>query len=273
MYVYHLRQHPTMPQGYHVMIKDQLSRGVVEEIDEIDQPVPGATHYISHHAVIWQDKNTTKLYIVYNASTSQERLSLNDCLYAGPKFGQNILHIILRFQVHKVDLTADIEKVSLMVSVAEKDRNVLRFLWINYISREILRSFPFDSRVLFWGCHGAPFCWMLRFGAPSSMTFPTGQILWQESRIQSTSTMSSMVPIVKIKHTSCILSWNLFYSQVVLTSENLWPIQPLYREKSTNKHSYMQPHSLVTWTRIKVPTPSPLSPAVVWMMESKASLV
>ena len=105
-----------------------LSQGIVEEIDEMDQPVPGATHYIPHHAVIRQEKNTTKLRIVYNASARQDGPSLIDCLYAGPKFGQNILDIILRFQVHKAALTANIEKAFLIVLVAEKDRNVLRFL-------------------------------------------------------------------------------------------------------------------------------------------------
>ena len=38
--------------------------------------------------------------------------------YAGPKFGQNITDIILRFQVHEVALAANIEKAFLMVSMA-----------------------------------------------------------------------------------------------------------------------------------------------------------
>ena len=100
----------------------------MEEIDDSDQSVPGATQYIPHHAVIRQDKSTMKLRIVYNASAKQDGPSLNDCLYAGLKFGQNIMDIILRFRVDKVALAADIEKAFLMVSVAEGDRNVLRFL-------------------------------------------------------------------------------------------------------------------------------------------------
>ena len=73
------------------MIMDQLNQGIMEETD---QSVPGVAQYILHHAVIQQDKSTTKLHIVYNASAKQDGPSLNDCLYAGPKFGQNIIDIV-----------------------------------------------------------------------------------------------------------------------------------------------------------------------------------
>ena len=54
-----------------------------------------------------------------------------------PKFGQNIVDILLRFRMHKVALSADIEKAFLMVSVAEEDRDVLRFLWVEDIHSHI----------------------------------------------------------------------------------------------------------------------------------------
>lgn len=96
--LYRLRQRPTMLQGYDATIKDQLNQGIMEEIDKPDKQVPGAIHYIPHHAVIRQDKSKTKLRILYNASAKQDGASFNDCLYAGPKFGQNIMNIILRFR-------------------------------------------------------------------------------------------------------------------------------------------------------------------------------
>ena len=39
---------------------------------------------------------------------------MNDCLYKGPKFNQKIFDILLRFRVHKVAVTADIQKAFLM---------------------------------------------------------------------------------------------------------------------------------------------------------------
>jgi len=142
-------------QDYDATIKDQLSRGIVEEV-ESDHSVHGVTHYIPHHAVIRQDKSTTKLHVVYNASAKQDGPSLNDCLYAGPKFGQNIMDIILRFRVHKVALAADIEKAFLMVSIAEKDRDVLRFLWID-ITKDEPKIITLRFKRVMFGVSSSPF--------------------------------------------------------------------------------------------------------------------
>jgi len=86
-------------------------------------------HCLPHHAVIRKDKQTTKLRIVYDASPCSEGVSLNDNLFSGPKFNQNILDIIIRFHVFRIALAADVEKAFLMVSVNSKDRDALRFLW------------------------------------------------------------------------------------------------------------------------------------------------
>ena len=47
----------------------------------------------------------------------------------GPKQNQKILDLLLRFRVNRIAIVADIEKAFVMVSMAEKDRDVLRFLW------------------------------------------------------------------------------------------------------------------------------------------------
>ena len=83
--LHHLKQWPSVTKEYDTTIKD---KGIVE---------PGETNYLPHHAVIQQDKQTTKLRVVYNASAKEDGALLNDCLYAGPKFDQNIMDIILRF--------------------------------------------------------------------------------------------------------------------------------------------------------------------------------
>lgn len=69
--------------------------------------------------------------------------SLNNSLYTGPKFDQKILDILLRFvlEISKVALTADIEKAFLMISVAEADCDVLRFLWVSEDPKVIVLRF------------------------------------------------------------------------------------------------------------------------------------
>lgn len=52
------------------------------------------------------------------------------------------MDVILRFRVNKVALAAAIEKAFLMMSVAEGDRNVLRFLWIDDITKDDPKIIP-----------------------------------------------------------------------------------------------------------------------------------
>ena len=99
----------------------------------------GRTHYIPLHAVIREDKQSTKMQTVYDASAKSQGPSLNNCLYADPTFEQNTLDILLRFRLFRVAVTADIEKAFLMVSVAEEDRDCLRFLWIDDVSSPLPR--------------------------------------------------------------------------------------------------------------------------------------
>ena len=152
-----LRQDPALLKEYDTVIQDQLRRGVVEIVTDLDPTNAERVHYLPHHAVVRQDKATTKLRVVYDASAKSDGPSLNDCLYTGPKFDQKILDILLRFRLHKVALTADIEKAFLMISMAEKDRDVLCFLWVNDTSLQqpeiIVMRF---TRVVF-GVSSSPF--------------------------------------------------------------------------------------------------------------------
>ena len=68
--------------------------------------------------------------VVYDASARSEGPSLNDCLHAGPRFDQHTFDLLLRFRTHPIAMTNDIEKAFLMVSIAEEDHDVLRFLWV-----------------------------------------------------------------------------------------------------------------------------------------------
>jgi hypothetical protein len=125
-----LNQDPGQLRQYDAVIRDQLRQGVVEVVSDPTIFEEGRVHYLPHHAVVRHDKQTTKLRVVYDASAKADGPSLNDCLYTGPNFGQSILDILLRFRLHRVALVGDVEKAFLMVSVADCDRDVLRFLWI-----------------------------------------------------------------------------------------------------------------------------------------------
>ena len=75
---------------------------------------------------------TTRLRIVYNGSAKAygAEQSLNNCLQTGPNYIPKLFDILFRFRWHKIVITADIEKVFLMIHISEADRDFLRFLWI-----------------------------------------------------------------------------------------------------------------------------------------------
>ena len=109
--------------------------GILEDADPNISGTVGRIHYLPHHPVIRTDKNTSRVRIVYDASSkaTRESLSLNNALYPGPSLIPLILDILIRFRCHKIALTNDIKKAFLMVGVAPEDRDLLRLLWIDDI--------------------------------------------------------------------------------------------------------------------------------------------
>ncbi|XP_053381887.1 uncharacterized protein LOC128549323 [Mercenaria mercenaria] len=79
-----LQRKPDIVMKYNSVIEDQLKKGIIEKVDRNHRD--GIAHYFPHHPVIKPDKNTTKVRIVYDASTKSKSgyKSLNECLYRGP---------------------------------------------------------------------------------------------------------------------------------------------------------------------------------------------
>jgi len=71
-------------------------------------------------AVVRRDEQTTKVCMVYYASTRTTGPSLNDYLHVSPRLNVKSFDILLRFRVHHIAIT-DIKKTFLMISVAKKD--------------------------------------------------------------------------------------------------------------------------------------------------------
>ena len=125
--------------------------------EDLQTNIDAKVHYLPHHAVIRKDKQTTKLRIVYDASARSNGISLNNSLFSGPKFNQNILDIIVRFRTCRIALVADVEKAFLMVSVCNQDRDTLRFLWVDDLEKDspVTKKLQF-TRVVF-GVNVSPF--------------------------------------------------------------------------------------------------------------------
>ena len=151
-----LLRNPDLLTEYNRIIEEQLQKGIIEQVDA---PIPGqfekytlnkrgeSVHYLPHHAVIRRERATTKIRIVYDGSAklNESEPSLNECLQTGPNLIPKLFDVLLRFRAHPIAITADIEKAFLMIGVAPKDRDVLRFLWFQdpYKLDSPIRQFHF----------------------------------------------------------------------------------------------------------------------------------
>ena len=105
-----LKNQPEIFKQYDNVIREQLQSGVVEIVPQDQIPQPGDVHYLPHRTVMRLDRDTTKVRVVYDASSKVFGSSLNDCLHIGPSLNPLLFDILLRFRVHEVALTADVEK-------------------------------------------------------------------------------------------------------------------------------------------------------------------
>ncbi|XP_027846045.2 uncharacterized protein LOC114126329 [Aphis gossypii] len=103
---------------------------MTQNMDNEEIEVPGRMCYLAHHCVQNENSLTTKLRVVFDASTKTESgVSLNDVLQKGPSIQEELIHILARFRTHNFVVTADIKKMYRQIQVCEKHRDYQRILW------------------------------------------------------------------------------------------------------------------------------------------------
>lgn len=99
-------------------------RAVPDSINSSEQRV-----YIPHHPVFRESSSTTKLRVVFNASSSTtNNTSLNDHMLIGPKLQTDLSAVILRWRQFQFVCTADIAKMYRQIRVDARDVNYQRIL-------------------------------------------------------------------------------------------------------------------------------------------------
>ena len=72
---------------YEKIFREQEKEGITERVNsEQIEEGNGKVHFLPHHAVMRKQAETTKLRIVFDASSKERKtgLSLNDTLHIGP---------------------------------------------------------------------------------------------------------------------------------------------------------------------------------------------
>ena len=111
-------------------------------------------YYIPHHCVFKPSSTTTKLRVVFDASsTSSSHRSLNDNLLIGPTIQEELYNLLLRFRLFKYVLTADIVKMYRQVLIDERDRRFQYILW-RYSAEEKIKTYRLNT--VTYGTSAAP---------------------------------------------------------------------------------------------------------------------
>ena len=124
-------------QKYYEIFKEHEENKIIENVpfDQVPKK-PGQVHYLPHQPVLREDKETTKIRAVFDASCASDGPSLNDCLYSGPNLLSKIFDILLRFRFNFIAILADIKQAFLNVEISKEHRDFLRFLWYENVNSE-----------------------------------------------------------------------------------------------------------------------------------------
>ena len=150
-----MERDPDSLRQYHNIIQDQISQGIVESAPDV--PMGDNVFYLPHQPVIKESAETTKMRIVYDASSSEtaQAASLNDCLETGPLLQPLLHNVVVRNRLCPIGLTADVKQAFHQIWIQPKDRDVFRFFWISDLDHKDIVTLRF-TRVPF-GCVSSPF--------------------------------------------------------------------------------------------------------------------
>lgn len=138
-------------EQYEKAIMDYVKLGFARELskEEVDAVLKEEHYIIPHHAVFKESSTSTKVRIVFDASSKDVKgLSLNDILYPGPNLLPDIAALLMRFRMNRVAINADVEKMFLQTKVSRQHHCFQLFMWRHCDINTSPRLFAME-RVLF----------------------------------------------------------------------------------------------------------------------------
>ena len=121
---------PQLREKYEKVIATHLDKQYVRRVPPEEVQQDGDDQwYLPHFPVVRDDKETTKVRVVYDGSVKSNGHCLNAEMHSGPNMIADLVQILLRFCLHPVALVADITEMFLQVALRPADRKYHRFLW------------------------------------------------------------------------------------------------------------------------------------------------
>ncbi|XP_026829828.1 uncharacterized protein LOC113563035 [Ooceraea biroi] len=137
-----LRRNDDLKKEYTEFMDDYERLGHMRPAPRLRYPTDQVV-YIPHHAVVRESNTTTRLRVVFNASSATSNgTSLNDHLLPGPKLQTDLPAVIMQWRQHKYVYSADIVKMYHQIRIHEDDVDYQRIVWLDTQSR------PLDYQLL-----------------------------------------------------------------------------------------------------------------------------
>ena len=149
-----LAKQPEIAAAYQEVINGYERKGYICEVQSEKEQVT-KVWYLPHFPVVRQDKSTSKVRPVFDASAKYKGVSLNDVLHQGPKLQNDLINVLVRFRRSPIALVCDITEMYLQVHLQPADRSVHRFLWRDMNKNDPPKVYEF-SRVVF-GVNASPY--------------------------------------------------------------------------------------------------------------------
>lgn len=112
-------------------------------------------YYIPYHAVFKSNSITTKTRVVFDASAiGSSGKSLNDILMKGPVVQPTLYSTLLRFRIHQIALTADIEKMYRQILVHSDDCQLQKIVYRSKLTDKLQE---FILKTVTYGTKTAPY--------------------------------------------------------------------------------------------------------------------
>ncbi|CAH2227630.1 jg280, partial [Pararge aegeria aegeria] len=110
--------------------------------------------YLPHLSVYRADSATTKVRIVFNASSkTSSSVSLNDVMYKGPNLQQDLQSLLLKWRQYRYAYTADIEKMYRQVLISEDHQKYQKIVWRDSVTKPIQ---DYQLTTITYGTKAAP---------------------------------------------------------------------------------------------------------------------
>ncbi|XP_055604819.1 uncharacterized protein LOC129753050 [Uranotaenia lowii] len=144
----------SLREEYNRFIQEYLQLGHMRLVEETREDSTKRC-YLPHHPIIKEASTTTKLRVVFDASSkTSSKLSLNDILLAGPVIQDDLRAIVLRCRTKQIMIVADVEKMFRQIKVFEDDMALQSILW-RFNTTEPVKTYELTT--LTYGTKPAPF--------------------------------------------------------------------------------------------------------------------